>query len=577
MSLKSNAHTAAHSFGENINPGFPAVVLCVVSGFFVFFSLTDPDIFWHLRTGEEMLGQRTFFRTDPFSFTVDSAPWINLHWFFQVTSFLIADIFSFHGLLLFKALLFGISLLLLFKTLPVSNFGVNRSVEWVRASVFMLIAFEVRYLVPMRPGVYTLFFLSLSVFCLEKFIATHKFRYIVILPLTQVLWVNSQGLFLIGIVLWFVYMTRIMISHISSEHKITNRKKALLTVLTIVTIGTIVVNPYGFESVNFAIGLFQRIEPALQNIYTTQIPENIPTLRLIGSQQQHYFLFTILLFALCCFAIALLPWKDKLLYGLLVIPFAVLGLMAMRNIVLFAFAALPLINKLFALTEHRFSATRLWGKISKDVSIVALIIVSLRVITHGAMLFHYYPIDAMSPFCHPVLTAQYLKNHPIEGNLFNADRYGGYLINQLYPQSRVFIDTRLIIRSKEFFVAYLDMVDKPGGFSDSAEKYGISHVSLPMTIVDRYHNLARHLYEDPQWSLVLTDGSEMLFVKDPSAVSNNLDLSSVAVTDTIKNQLRNRWRKHPAIYNESINHLANMLIFIGEEKQASRILAHCKT
>ncbi len=42
--------------------------------------ITDPDVWWHLRTGQLILQNHSLFHTDPYSFTRFGQPWINHEW-----------------------------------------------------------------------------------------------------------------------------------------------------------------------------------------------------------------------------------------------------------------------------------------------------------------------------------------------------------------------------------------------------------------------------------------------------------------------------------------------------------------
>ena len=48
------------------------------------FPLKDTDFWWHLRTGDLIRQNGAVPRADNYTFTVQGAPWIDLHWVFQV-------------------------------------------------------------------------------------------------------------------------------------------------------------------------------------------------------------------------------------------------------------------------------------------------------------------------------------------------------------------------------------------------------------------------------------------------------------------------------------------------------------
>ncbi len=47
-------------------------------------SATDPDLWWHLRTGQLVVQTHAVFHTDPYSFTRSGQPWIDHEWLSQV-------------------------------------------------------------------------------------------------------------------------------------------------------------------------------------------------------------------------------------------------------------------------------------------------------------------------------------------------------------------------------------------------------------------------------------------------------------------------------------------------------------
>ncbi|MGA9964369.1 MAG: hypothetical protein WBQ10_04125, partial [Terriglobales bacterium] len=50
-------------------------------------SVTDPDVWWHLRTGQLIVQTHRVFHTDPYSFTRFGKPWVDHEWLSQVLMF----------------------------------------------------------------------------------------------------------------------------------------------------------------------------------------------------------------------------------------------------------------------------------------------------------------------------------------------------------------------------------------------------------------------------------------------------------------------------------------------------------
>ena len=59
--------------------------------------MTDPDVWWHLRTGQLILQNHSLFHTDPYSFTRFGQPWINHEWLSEVLLFGIYRLAGFGG------------------------------------------------------------------------------------------------------------------------------------------------------------------------------------------------------------------------------------------------------------------------------------------------------------------------------------------------------------------------------------------------------------------------------------------------------------------------------------------------
>ena len=90
----------------------------VLSAFFTYFPLTDADIFWHLAAGREMVARKHFLYNDPFSFTLASARWIDLHWLFQLLVYGSYKLGGYTALLFLKLTVVGFVAVLLWRRLP---------------------------------------------------------------------------------------------------------------------------------------------------------------------------------------------------------------------------------------------------------------------------------------------------------------------------------------------------------------------------------------------------------------------------------------------------------------------------
>lgn len=518
------------------------VLPALAAAFFVYYPITDSDIFWHLVSGREMVAQKTFFNTDPFSYTTpETTTWINLHWLFQTVMFGVYSSGGLTGLLVIKAAALFLCTIILFGSVK------RRKFPLLELSVFLAALYIFRYLVPMRPVIFTLLFISVYIYLLERFCRTAKpVNLLLLLPL-QILWTNSQGLYWLGPVLCGCFFFGEIINSVLSvkakdlfSYKPVPGKKQMIFFAAILMLlpALSVINPYGTDGLLFPFRLFLQINPSMKNIYSANIIENTPLLSMTGTRYTGYVVTFLLITASAVLSLAFSTGWIRFSHLLCVICFTIPAYMAQRNLILYLFVLVP-----FVLWNTDHISLKPVMKSRKAYNFFMIIIALLPVL---CLIQHLRLLQScngnIAPFTHPVNSTEYLVRNPVEGNIFNADRYGGYLLWKLYPDKKVFIDTRLSLRSREFFAEYLAIVDYPALFAPIAKKFNITQVVLPMAEVDRYRGLVKMLYKDTNWSLVWTDGAEVLFVADSFCLPE-IDLRDKDVVDSISKSIVKRTDK----------------------------------
>jgi hypothetical protein len=318
----------------------PALVVGVAAGFFVWYPISDGDIFWHLTAGREILRTAAVPHTDPFAFTSQSWQWIDLHWLYQVCMQGVAHV-GLWGVLAANSILFGAAAAIMFAV------AAGTRTAWVSVPFWIAALYEVRYLAPHRPIVFSLLLFALFLLCLEKYHRTRNLRFLLVLLPLQVVWVNSQPLFVLGPVLyiaWFAgeWMDRGFVRQ-EDFPPIPWLKLGLIGVGLLVTT---LVNPYGIHAWSLVHKLFGRIDPAHANLFATNIPENAPLLWMIGTHEVRYVYATAVMTVIALLVIAASPRSLRWSYLFVAAGMLFLAFRAQRNIVLYFFAVLPLISSL---------------------------------------------------------------------------------------------------------------------------------------------------------------------------------------------------------------------------------------
>ncbi|MDG3003959.1 tetratricopeptide repeat protein [Paludisphaera mucosa] len=210
------------------------------------FRLKDTDFYWHLRTGDLIRKWGEVPRVDFYTFTRVGAPWIDLHWMFQVGISWVFERGGVPALTLAKCLITCSALLLLItarrRTWPV----------WAMILAWLPALLVLSGRMYIRPETLTLLYLSIFLAVLCRWERRPALAWV--LPFVQVAWVNSHGLFILGpIVLGFALIDAAMRRGALS----TARRKWWTTVVpaSAATALACLLNPYGIRGAFYPLEL----------------------------------------------------------------------------------------------------------------------------------------------------------------------------------------------------------------------------------------------------------------------------------------------------------------------------------
>jgi hypothetical protein len=254
------------------------------------------------------------------------------------------------------------------------------------------------------------------------------------------------------------------------------------------------VNPYGISGLLLPFTLFSRIAPISQNLYSLTISENVPLFALTGFEAGYRT--AVIFTSVAAIALFAVNWKKlRPAHAILFLGFLFLAVSAVRNVLLYFIVLVPVIGYTVMNTDgiRRFALAPQKTKrlIAAGIAVASLLLVAVPFFNHCAVAATFPPNRALSPFRFPEKIAGYLKKNPVPGAMFNDIRYGGYLIWELYPRQKVFIDGRLVIRSPQFFADYLALCADPDLFPLIEKKFNITHAILPSAIFIQYQKLIK--------------------------------------------------------------------------------------
>jgi hypothetical protein len=446
------------------------------------FPLADSDIWWQLASGRELLFQKQFLWTEPFTFTGVGLAWTNVHWLYQLLVYSIEAMAGRYGagaLVVTHALVWGGAAWAWTKPRSGSMTG------WLL--LLLPLVWANRFLLMARPLAFTMLLLGLQHrLYLSKMHLGKKWGLILFL---QIILVNIQGLFLLGPILFVLH-----------ELSIRKHWRALVPgALGLLTVSC--VHPKGVSILLYPFGLLERLQPG--NLFGERISENIsPGRAFFGGdpaqlwQAMALVLVTILLFWYAC---KHTPFRPGLV---LLLPLLVLAWLAQRNIPILLLVSLPLLAPLIAKGLSWRFATRAGAAMILAVGIAQV------------QWWQIYP-GAVAPYRFPQGSVTWIQEHvryrPLR--VFCDIRHGGFLSWHLYPQVKTYVDGRLILRDSTFFAQYLNLENHPETFSALDRAWHFDAVVLPVDYPPMFRKLARQLAQDSTWVLVQSDESSWLFMR----------------------------------------------------------------
>jgi hypothetical protein len=196
---RSNGYKTFASRAETVRRLLLLIVLYVVPTIASIQPVVDPDIWWHLRTGQWIVEHGTVPTTDPFSVYGMGKPWVAYSWLFELLVYGLYQAFGLVGLVLYTAALswmVAVALHLLVRTFE------PRFTNEIALTALGLCGLLT--LLNPRPWLFTILFFIVELNILMAARRSGKARRLVFLPLLFVLWANMHiqfiyGLFILGL------------------------------------------------------------------------------------------------------------------------------------------------------------------------------------------------------------------------------------------------------------------------------------------------------------------------------------------------------------------------------------------
>ncbi len=436
------------------------------------------------------LAQASPLYTNFYSYTETFFPTINHHWLTGVIYYWFHGLFDFEGLNVLNAGSSALAFLLIFlsaRKLSSTGFAVF-------ASLLCVPLFVIRK--EIRPEIFTNLFLAIDFYLLVLY-SRQELSFKKLLPailFIQILWVNCHLFFVFGFFLIGLFF-------------IEQRKKEYIY-LGFAAVLVSLLNP------SLGLGLMEPF--AIFREYGYDLLEN-QTIFFMISRFPKTIIYS---YGLGVMALGLVSffwlWQKETAkffakhssYLILFLAFMLLSIKTNRVISLFGLIALLVISRnLFLLFSESFNPSLLTKRVLYVLALLlALSNIWQRVHSHGFS-FSLLPGTFRS--------VTFLQYHKIQGPIFNNYDIGGYLIYNLFPRYRVFVDNRPEAYSYDFFKKiYEPMQASEELWHEMNKKYNFNVIFFmrhDMT-ANAQPFLVRRTH-DPEWAPVFVDEFTIIFLR----------------------------------------------------------------
>lgn len=445
----------------------------------------DQDLGRHIKLGEIITASGQVPKVNLFSYTNPDFPFVNTHWLFGVIAHLFHQVGVLPILLILKVVIFLLSVWLIIKIIPSNKTALLLPIGFIFLHVL-------RERTELRPEIFSFLFTASTLYILEKYLKGPT-KLIYLLPLIQLLWINTHIYFFVGLILQAIYL-------------ISKRAKLLAIILGISVI-------LSFLNPNNLAGLLYPLNVTKNYGYTIVENQTLFLLESINFSDPN-FLFVkiswgiIILSIIWVFAVRKFELKNILLalfgFGL--------SLLNVRSFPYLVFLSLPAV--LMNLPKFRFK-----GFVK---SLTILIIPLLLLESYFYLSGNYYKnrdqdtLVGLSFKESPKEAVEFLIEKDLPQPLFNNFDIGSYIIYKAHPKYQVFVDGRPEAYPAKFFQqVYIPIQSDYQKFKDAEKQYQFKTIIFSHTDQTPWGRaFLENVVKDQEWKLVYIDDFMLILVKN---------------------------------------------------------------
>ena len=480
-------------------------VLAAVLFMLGMFQTVDPDLWWHLKTGQVILSQGLP-RVDIFSFTMAGTPWTTHEWLSEVIMWWL---YAHAGGLPALSIVFALIAVLTFGLVYFTCAG-----RPALALPLTLLAFwTTRFLWGARPQIFNILMLALVLWLMEQ-VRQKKFslKALYVLPVLILLWANLHSGYLMGLAVLGVYLAGDLLQIFlwkSEEGTFGRTGLKCLGIIFPLCILASLVNPSGYR-----LWLYPFETLGSQMMQRFILEWKAPDF--------HFWNYKPFMISMGLGAVAFMASSrrrniaEMIFYG----GAMAAGLISRRHIPFFAVVAFPILSRAFLDCFQTEKARAFWSgsafssKLAPGFRIFNLFLVAVCLFFAAFVAQKVLAgNDEKIREKYPVAAIKFLKEKGFSvRHGFNEYVWGGYM---LWSDLPVFMDGRVDMYGDRFFRDYLlirDLKEGVGAISSVFQQFDVTYALIPPQ--SAFASFLRS--NKQQWNEIYRDGTASLFLALPA-------------------------------------------------------------
>ena len=447
---------------------------------------TDPDLWWHLRTGQWIVETGHVPHSDPFSFTRAGHAWVSHEWLSEVVFYELWKHAGAAGLIVFSAIITTAGFMLLY--LRCLFYGAEK--HWAAAAT----AFGALASAPswgVRPQMFTFTLASLLLWLLECGNKNNRPRLLFWIPPLFLLWLNLHAGFALGLALLFAYGLGLILEAAAGNTPWQQARPIVLRILLLLLtcLALVPLNPSGAQLYRYP---FDTLRSSGMRSFIVEW----------FSPDFHDWLYRPFLLVWLLLLTALASSRSR--------PnTAIAALDAVRHIPIFVLVAIPVIAAALPVAGTSPEASQRrpdssWFRPSFNLVVVILIA--------GFTLVKWVSLarsqDAREAEQYPQKAVALLQASAQPQRIFVYYDWGGYAIWKLYPEYRVFVDGRADLYGDSLLRQFKTTMQLRTGWRDVLDRWKVEAVLVPPSCA-----LAQALLLDPNWHATYSDSKAIILLR----------------------------------------------------------------